>query len=55
MDIDINKRVFCEKFTFPSGENDHNKGSHASMVENSHISYVSLVVTSILAEIQLFC
>ena len=41
---------FCEKFTFPKSIN---RGAHESLVGNTPLSSLPLVVTSVLEDIQL--
>ena len=48
--IDIDK-VYILK-VYKEGENDHNKGAHAILVENSPLFSLPLVVTIVLEEIQ---
>ena len=53
-----NNKGFCEKFIFSKSikrENNHNKGDHAILVENSPLSFHPLMATSVKEKIQLSC
>ena len=57
VDIDIMIRVFIKSYipkVYKEGENDHNKGTHTSLMEILPLSCLPLVVRSVPKEIRSF-